>query len=133
MTKFLTREGMNVRAARTGTEALEALSAGEFDVILLDLRMPHVDGFGVLRALRANGDMPAVLIHSAYLDVKTVTRAMREGAADVVEKPCDLTELVQKIHGYAGSGPTPSFLDSHPRRRILRKAHYQSSSARVSQ
>ena len=102
MTKFLTREGMNVRAARTGAAALEALGAGEFDVILLDLRMPHVDGFGVLRALRANGDMPAVLIHSAYLDVKTVTRAMREGAADVVEKPCDLTELVQKIHGYAG-------------------------------
>ena len=101
MSKLLTREQMNVHTARTGAAALEALSVGEFDVILLDLRMPDVDGFGVLRALRTKGDMPAVLIHSAYLDVKTVTQAMREGAIDVVEKPCDLLELVEKIQRYS--------------------------------
>lgn len=101
VSKFLTREQMSVRTARTGAAALEALAACAFDVILLDLRMPDVDGFGVLRALRAKGDMPAVLIHSAYLDVKIVTQAMRAGAADVVEKPCNLAELVDKIHHYA--------------------------------
>ncbi len=94
---LMRRVGLNVQAAADGRTALTALDAQTFDVVLLDLRMANVDGFGVLEALRSRPDAPEVILHSGYLDVQTTVQAMRAGAAEVLEKPVDFKVLLDRV------------------------------------
>lgn len=83
------REGHAVAAATNGREALEALRRGPFDIVLLDLLMPVLDGFAVLEEMSTDGglrDVP-VLVISAVDDVTSIARAIELGAVDVLPKP----------------------------------------------
>jgi len=97
----LKREGYNVVAAFNGEEALAATAKKEFDLILLDLRMPKMDGVEFLKKFRPQKNHPdtKVIIFSNYDDEKEVQEAIKNGANRYILKawssPKELTKLVR--------------------------------------
>ena len=89
----LRREGFDVTRAATGGEALAARGA---DLVLLDLRLPDVDGFTVCRELRARSDVPIIVVSARGEEVDRVV-GLELGADDYVVKPFGLRELVARI------------------------------------
>lgn len=79
--------GHDVSEAPDGESALHALNADPADLIVLDLRMPGMDGNAVLRRLRENGDSTPVVIVTAHGDVPNAVQAMKLGAIDFLSKP----------------------------------------------
>ncbi len=96
----LTREGHRVSCAADGREALALVQAEPFDLILLDILMPEVDGFEVLRRLKATADtsdIPVIMI-SALDDLDSVVRCIEQGAEDHLTKPFDPVLLRARIN-----------------------------------
>jgi DNA-binding response OmpR family regulator len=89
----LEREGFAVTRAATGAEALAAEPA---DLVLLDLRLPDVDGFTVCRELRRRSDVPIIVVSARGEEVDRVV-GLELGADDYVVKPFGLRELVARI------------------------------------
>ena len=67
--------GMSTRTASDGQEALVILSEFPADVIVTDLNMPGLDGFGLLQKLRDSGDMPPAIVLTAYGNIETAVKA----------------------------------------------------------
>ena len=94
---ILTESGYAVEAAASAEDALSALDAESFDLLLTDLRMPGTSGLDLLpRAKHARPDL-AVVIMTAYATVQTAVKAMKEGASDYLAKPFDKDELLLTI------------------------------------
>ena len=89
----LSDEGLVVQLAPDGRAALAVIAREVPDVVLADVRMPELDGLGLLRAVRTRADDIDVVLMTAFDDMPTVAAAMREGAADFLIKPLDLHEL----------------------------------------
>ena len=91
----LERQGYDVDAASDGREALEKIGKERPDLIVLDLMMPHVDGWGVLERLKGSESPPRVVLLSAYAnDPKTQKRGEEAGAWACLGKPFKLPELI---------------------------------------
>jgi two-component system, OmpR family, response regulator RegX3 len=90
----LGREGFEVERAATGQDAL---SAAEPDLVLLDLRLPDVDGFEVCRRLRERSRVPIIVVSARGEEVDRVV-GLELGADDYIVKPYGLRELVARIH-----------------------------------
>ena len=91
--------GCEVSVAADGREALATAAQCAFDLILLDLSMPVMDGFEVLAKLRADGHLADIVVLSAHGSVDKVVRALQDGADDFLTKPADfdlLEQVVQK-------------------------------------
>lgn len=91
--QFLTARGFAVTAVRDGRAALEALRAAPFDVALLDVVMPEMDGLEVLRRVREESTPPEILIITGNGTVETALAALRLGAYDVLSKPYRMAEI----------------------------------------
>ncbi len=87
--------GAEIAVAEDGEQALERLERQEFDLVLLDLKMPHVDGLETLRRLRDRDDDTPVVIVTAHGDVPHAVEAMKLGAIDFLSKPLSPTVLRQ--------------------------------------
>ncbi len=85
--------GHEASSARTGEEGLEAAEADSPDLILLDYRLPSMDGLEVLHELRERGVPAATVMMTAHGNIETAVAAMKSGAEDFVTKPLDLKEL----------------------------------------
>jgi two-component system NtrC family response regulator len=94
---FLLREGLSVSSVDGGGKALDELRRANFDLVLLDYKMPGMDGLQTLREIKGVNPELAVIIMTAYGTVETAVRAMKEGAADYLTKPIDLDELLLLI------------------------------------
>ena len=91
---YLTEEGYEVYTANTGTEGLNKAVQISPDLIILDIRLPDIDGFTVLEDLKAEHDNTAkVIMITAHHDMETTIRAMKEGAFDYIHKPINIDEL----------------------------------------
>ncbi len=104
----LRREGFEVERVATGRAALDA---AEPDLVLLDLRLPDVDGYTVCRELRARSDVPIIVVTAKGEEVDRVI-GLELGADDYVVKPFGLRELVARIRAVmrrARGGGTTSF------------------------
>jgi len=86
--------GFKVFCATSGREALELINSVKPDIMLLDMIMPGIDGFEMLKKLRAFSDLP-VIAFSASPDNQD--QALRLGASDFVHKPFDPDEMARKI------------------------------------
>jgi DNA-binding NtrC family response regulator len=93
LAELFAAQGHVVRAAGTATAARQAAAEHSPDVALVDLRLPDADGLRLLEVLRADHPHVAVILLTGHGDVATAVRAMREGAADFLEKPVDLEAL----------------------------------------
>ena len=86
-----------VDVAEDGVKGLEKVKAGEYDIILCDIKMPGMDGIEVLEKLDEMGaDMPVVMI-SGHGNIDTAVEAIKKGAYDFIEKPLDLNRLLITI------------------------------------
>ncbi len=90
----LRREDLAVEACADGEEALRRIHARDYDVVLCDLRMPQLDGLGLLAKLRDNPGASTVVVMSAYADHDVALDAIRAGAFDYIAKPFRNDELV---------------------------------------
>lgn len=90
-------EGYETLHAEDGVKGLEAARAEQPDLIILDLMMPGLDGYRVLRALREEGSETPVLILSARGEEADKVRGFRHGADDYVTKPFSLLELLARV------------------------------------
>jgi DNA-binding NtrC family response regulator len=99
LSQRLEHRGMRVSARTSAPEGLEALARGEFDAVVLDLRMPGMDGLEALRLIREKRPEMRVIILTGQGTVESGVEAMKLGAAEFVEKPADierLSELIRK-------------------------------------
>src|SRR5574337_1711720 len=97
MEKELPRAGYAVMTAESGEEALEKVRAQDFDVILLDLKMPGIGGMEALRRIRDSGASGEVVILTGHPDVDSAIAAMKLGAYDYLTKPFKLSELEEVL------------------------------------
>jgi DNA-binding response OmpR family regulator len=96
----LEREGFRVRVATTGEDALDLISTGPPNLILLDLSLPHMSGFEICRRLRA--EMPTaqipIIMLTARADESDKVLGLNMGADDYITKPFGMRELVARIN-----------------------------------
>jgi two-component system, OmpR family, response regulator MprA len=95
--RSLQAEGHAVETAGHAGEALEALAAAAFDLIILDLMLPGVDGITLCRELRARGDLTPILMLTARDDVRDRVQGLDSGADDYLTKPFALEELLARV------------------------------------
>ena len=97
MSKLLNRRGYQVTAVNSGDAALQALMNNSFDVMVLDLKMPGMDGIAVLHEMKKLGLFTEVLVLTGHGSIDTALEAIQLGAYDYLTKPCEIAELVSKI------------------------------------
>ena len=95
-TLLLERAGLRVTAVGDGRQALEEAAAHRFDLILLDLMLPSVDGFEVCRTIRRTSQIPIVML-TARSEVADVVTGLELGADDYLTKPFQAAELLARI------------------------------------
>lgn len=94
---FLERAGFTVTVAGDGAQALQQVSRGAPDLIILDVLMPRMDGRQVLRHLRHAGDWTPIILLTQVGEASERAMALEEGADDYINKPFDPRELVARI------------------------------------
>jgi DNA-binding NtrC family response regulator len=94
LAELLRDEGYRVETAADGFKALGKIEEAEPDIVLTDLKMPGMDGLELMRRLRGQDQETVVVVMTAFGAVDTAVAAMKEGAADYLTKPINLTELV---------------------------------------
>jgi len=95
----LERASYDVVSASNGRQAIEAMRGGTFDLVLLDVNMPEMNGWETLRLLRADrafASLPVVMF-SVKGEIRDKVHAMQEGAVDYIAKPFVVDELVARI------------------------------------
>jgi two-component system response regulator ChvI len=102
----LESEGFRVRAFRDGAEALAALVHQPADLVVLDIKMPRMDGMELLTRLRRTSDMPAIFLTSKDDEVDEVL-GLRIGADDYIRKPFSQRLLVERIRAVLRRGGPP--------------------------
>jgi DNA-binding NtrC family response regulator len=102
--KELTRKGYAVEVASDGAEALRLLQDTVFDVILLDVVMPGVDGISLMKKLREDNTASPIIVLTGKATVETAVEAMKNGAYDYLTKPYKLDELTIVIDRAAEYG-----------------------------
>jgi len=96
-TRELRAEGFAVTAVANGQEAIDAVENSRYDVVITDLNMPVVDGFGVLRAVKKLAPQTCVVILTGFGGIGAAIDALRLGADEFTLKPCEIDELVFRI------------------------------------
>jgi len=113
VSRALFAEGFQVDGAHDGIRGLELARTGSYELVVLDLLLPHLDGMSVLQGLMESRPDQRVLVLSALSDVETKVRCLEFGASDYLSKPFSLAELIARIRArlrQPGSGPRPRFL-----------------------
>jgi two-component system, OmpR family, copper resistance phosphate regulon response regulator CusR len=95
--KGLSENGHVVDLANDGIEGRRLATGGEYDLVLLDIMLPGVDGFGVLTAMRSAGRRTPVLMLTARDKVEDRVRGLEQGADDYLVKPFAFSELLARI------------------------------------
>jgi DNA-binding response OmpR family regulator len=103
----LRRAGFGILKASDGEMALRAIEEERPDVVLLDLMMPVLDGWGVLERLAGRADAPPVIIISAATSQSNVDRAYAMGAVGYITKPFGLAEMVDKLNEVLAAAQSP--------------------------
>ncbi|MEO5351869.1 MAG: response regulator [Magnetococcus sp. XQGC-1] len=96
----LHKEGFPTRHAATGHEALLLINQGKYDIVLLDLVLPGIDGLETLRRIRLLDEQVKVVLITAFATIENAVGSVKMGAVDFLTKPCriaDLITLVQRL------------------------------------
>ena len=99
MSKLLVNRGYHVTAVNRGDAAIRAMEEDDFDVVVLDLKMPGMDGITTLKEIKKLGLFTETLILTGHGSIDTALEAIKLGAYDYLTKPCEINELVEKIEG----------------------------------
>jgi two-component system, OmpR family, copper resistance phosphate regulon response regulator CusR len=116
--KGLSENGYVVDVARNGIEGRHLATEGDYQLVLLDVMLPGIDGWGVLKAVRAKGGLP-VLMLTARDKVEDRVRGLQDGADDYLVKPFAFSELLARVgallrrggnNGQTGAAPTTQLM-----------------------
>jgi DNA-binding NtrC family response regulator len=114
MKKLLENRGHTVATQHDGSSAIEALkeNAAGYDVLVLDLKMPGMDGMATLKEMKGLGISVETLVLTGHGDIGTALEAMKLGAYDYLTKPCEIDELEEKLAEIwkKSNGKKPSLL-----------------------
>jgi DNA-binding NtrC family response regulator len=94
---LLDRNGITADSAGDRASALQKLSSSDYEAVLLDLRMPEVQGLSLLREVREVAPRVSVIVITAYATVETAVDAMKQGAVDFITKPIDQAQLLRAL------------------------------------
>jgi two-component system OmpR family response regulator len=97
LAKRMAKRKVEVAEAESGLAAVELLQNGVFDVVVLDVRMPGMDGIETLRRIKAIRPLVEVIMLTGHASVESGIEGMRLGAFDYLMKPCEINELLLKI------------------------------------
>ena len=103
LSRTLTREGYKVVTAADGKSALQSFAEGGFDLVVLDLMLPEVDGLTVCQKIRASSDVPIIMLTAKGEDVDKIV-GLELGADDYVTKPFNTRELLARIRAVLRRG-----------------------------
>lgn len=95
--KLIERRGHHVLTASSGQAALDRLSTDDVDVVILDVKMPGMNGLEALREIRLRHPLVEVIMLTGHGSVESAVDGMKAGAFDFVTKPCDIDELLSKV------------------------------------
>lgn len=93
----LTEKGHTVDYCKTGKTGLLAIERSTYDVILLDMKLPDIDGMEVLKRVREKTPAPCVIVMTGYSTMSNAVQAMKLGAADYLSKPFTDDELIEAV------------------------------------
>lgn len=93
----LESEGYEVDMAADGDEAIDIVQKKQFNLVLLDIKMPRVDGFEVLKFIKEKYPHVKVIMLTGFADLKNAIESKKLGAEDFVSKPYDLVDLLTTI------------------------------------
>jgi DNA-binding response OmpR family regulator len=113
LTEYLNTEHFEVTSVHDGGEALEALRAGGFEILILDVMLPSVGGFDVLRRLGAGNDTPILMLTARGDDIDRIV-GLELGADDYLSKPFNPRELVARMRAILRRANSRSAKDSMP-------------------
>ena len=94
--KLLSRKGYEVLTASSGAEALEKLRANRVHVVILDVKMPGMDGIETLRAIKRTYPLVEVIMLTGHATVESAVEGLKTGATDYLMKPSDIHALIEK-------------------------------------
>jgi DNA-binding NtrC family response regulator len=97
LSKRLEARNLKVKTVNRGEDAIQMVDEHSFDVIILDLSMPGMDGLETLQRIKESHPDAEIIILTGHASVKNSVRAMKIGAEDLLEKPVDITALLNKI------------------------------------
>jgi len=93
----LSNEGYEVRNAADGDAAISELQKNQYDLVLLDIKMPRMNGFEVLKFIKEGHPKTKVVMLTGFADLKNAIESKKLGADDFVSKPYDLVDLLTTI------------------------------------
>jgi DNA-binding NtrC family response regulator len=94
---ILVKKGHNVTAVENGYKAVEVIKHKSFDFCFLDIKMPGIDGFKVLRIIKNYSPRTNIILMTAYSSITTTQKAMEEGCYALVEKPFNCLKILNYI------------------------------------
>jgi len=97
MSERMRNRGLNVATAASAKEAIQIAQRETYDVLVLDLNMPEMDGLEALKILKGNNPDIHVIILTGYATVENGIRAVLSGAEEILEKPSSMDVLIRKI------------------------------------
>ena len=97
MRERLATRGIDADTSESADEALEKIESENYDAVILDLKMPGIDGIEALKAIRERRPELQVILLTGHATIEKCTEALKSGAMDFVEKPADLETLRKKI------------------------------------
>jgi len=103
LTAVLETDGHEVESASDGAAAVDAVASGFHDLVIMDIRMPGLDGVEALERIKRKAAGTAVVMMTAYASVETAVRAMKLGAFDYVTKPIDIDEVRSVVSRFIDS------------------------------
>jgi DNA-binding NtrC family response regulator len=94
--KLLSRKGYEVFTAMSGAEALEKLRTNDIHVVILDVKMPGMDGIETLNAIKRSYPLVEVIMLTGHATVESAVEGLKSGATDYLMKPTDVQDLIAK-------------------------------------
>ena len=96
--EYITSTGHIIKSVKTGTESLHILEKEKFDLLILDINLPDIDGFTILEKMHEQKRMIPTIYISALIDIEDISRAFDLGCFDYLKKPFHLKELTLRIN-----------------------------------
>jgi len=97
LTKRLVKRGLDITCAGSGEEALSVVEGKKIDVVVLDVRMPGIDGIQTLKDIKKINPFIEVILLTGHANIDVAMEGMKKGAFDYLMKPIDIDELLYRI------------------------------------
>jgi len=97
LSEQLTLDGYDVTTANAGKKAIELIASHKYNIVILDLVLPEIDGFEILKLIKKNHPSTKVIILTGHPYAEYIAECRKQGADDIIEKPSELGDIFDAI------------------------------------